>query len=127
MSVYSIIKLCHVFFVILSISGFIYRGCLKMSGSEKLNLKFFRIFPHVVDSLLLFSALLMVVISGMYPWRVDWLGAKLIALLAYIFAGAMMMHSTPESSMKYVWFATALVIVAYIVLVALSKSALPGL
>jgi|APSaa5957512493_1039668.scaffolds.fasta_scaffold00225_15 uncharacterized membrane protein SirB2 len=127
MSVYSIVKICHVIFVILSISGFVYRGSLKMAGSEKLNLKFFKIFPHVIDSLLLLSALVLVIISGMYPWRVDWLGAKLLALLAYIVSGGLMMHSKPESKMKYVWFATALLFVIYIVLVALTKSPIPGL
>ena len=125
MFAYSFIKFIHIALVILSITGFVFRGYLKMIGSEKLSLKFFRVFPHIVDSLLLLSALILVVISGMYPWRVDWLGAKLVALLAYIFAGAVMMHSGPDSKVKYLWFVVALSIASYIVMVEITKSPLP--
>jgi hypothetical protein len=48
-----------------------------------------RVLPHIVDTVLLGSAIAMAVISAQYPFAADWLTAKLIGLLIYIGCGTM--------------------------------------
>lgn len=113
--------------MIISLSGFAIRGTLKLTNSEILQNKLVRVLPHIVDTLLLISAITLVVISGMYPWSVSWVGAKLLALIAYILAGSIFMRAQQKSLAQYSWFAVSLLLAGYIVLVALSKSPAAGL
>jgi hypothetical protein len=48
-----------------------------------------RVLPHIVDTVLLASAIAMAVISAQYPFAAGWLTAKLIGLLIYIGCGTM--------------------------------------
>jgi uncharacterized membrane protein SirB2 len=48
-----------------------------------------RVLPHLVDTVLLGSAIAMAMISAQYPFAVNWLTAKLIGLLIYIGCGTM--------------------------------------
>ena len=100
---------------------------MKLSGSNLLQKKIFKILPHVVDTLLLASAISLVVMSGMYPWVAGWVGAKLLALIVYVVAGSIFMRSQQSQSRQFFWFAISLLAVGYIVAVALTKSPLPGL
>lgn len=126
MPLYSLVKIVHISCVIISLSGFAIRGMLKLSGSGILQNKLVRVLPHIVDTVLLVSAITLVVMSGMYPWLVGWVGVKLIALIAYILAGSIFMRSRQKSAAQYSWFAISLLLAGYIVVVALTKSALAG-
>lgn len=124
---YSLVKIIHIGCVIISLSGFAIRGTLKLANSEILQNKLVRVLPHIVDTLLLLSAITLVVMSGMYPWQVGWVGAKLLALIAYILAGSIFMRTQQKTLAQYAWFAVSLLLAGYIVLVALSKSPMAGL
>lgn len=124
---YSLVKIIHISCVIISLSGFAIRGALKLKNPEILQNKLVRVLPHVVDTFLLVSAITLVVMSGMYPWLVGWVGVKLIALIAYILAGSIFMRAQQKSLAQYSWFAVSLLLAGYIVLVALSKSPAAGL
>lgn len=126
MPLYSLVKIVHISCVIISLSGFAVRGMLKLSGSGILQNKLVRVLPHIVDTVLLVSAITLVVMSGMYPWLVGWVGVKLIALIAYILAGSIFMRSRQKSAAQYSWFAISLLLAGYIVVVALTKSASAG-
>lgn len=126
MPLYSLVKIVHISCVIISLSGFAIRGMLKLSGSGILQNKLVRVLPHIVDTVLLVSAITLVVMSGMYPWLVGWVGVKLIALIAYILAGSIFMRSRQKSAAQYSWFAISLLLAGYIVVVALTKSASAG-
>ena len=102
------------------------RGILKLTDSKILHNKLVKVLPHVVDTLLLISAITLVVISGMYPWLVSWVGVKLVALVAYIIVGSIFMRSEVKGLSQYSWFAVSLFIAGYIVLVALTKSPSAG-
>lgn len=102
------------------------RGILKLTDCKILHHKLVKILPHLVDTLLLISAITLVVMSDMYPWHASWVGAKLLALLAYIIAGTIFMRSEAKGRAQYSWFALSLFIAGYIVLVAFTKSPSAG-
>ncbi|NQV69857.1 MAG: SirB2 family protein, partial [Pseudohongiella sp.] len=123
---YSFVKIFHISCVVVSLSGFTLRGILKLRGSEILQNRWLKILPHIVDTFLLVSAIILVVMSGMYPWLIPWVGVKLAALVAYIIVGAIFMHSKEQGLAQYSWFGLSLLIAGYIVMVALTKSATAG-
>lgn len=126
MSLYSLVKLIHISCVIISLSGFAIRGTLKLIDSGLLQNKLVRVLPHVVDTFLLVSAIALVVMSGMYPWLVNWVGVKLLVLVAYIVTGSIFMRSRHKGLAQYSWFLVSLLLAAYIVVVALTKSPTAG-
>jgi uncharacterized membrane protein SirB2 len=121
---YLALKNLHVLCVIVSGSGFFMRGLWMLSDSPRLNLRWVRIVPHVVDTQLLGSAIAMAVISAQYPLVQDWLTAKLIGLLVYILCGMMALRRGKSKTTCGIFFAAALLAYAYIVSVALTRSLL---
>ncbi|MDH5736640.1 MAG: SirB2 family protein, partial [Gammaproteobacteria bacterium] len=87
MDLYQSIKLIHLASVVLSISGFILRGYWMMIESPLLQAKPVKILPHIIDTCLLASALVMVYMSAQYPFVQSWLTIKVFALIAYIILG----------------------------------------
>ena len=75
---YLALKHLHVLCAVVSGSGFFLRGLWMLSDSSRLNQRWVRIVPHVVDTLLLGSAIALAVIGAQYPLAQDWLTAKQI-------------------------------------------------
>ena len=117
---YLLLKEVHVACAIVSIAGFVARGGLMLRESPLLQARFARIAPHVVDTVLLASAIALALQSGQYPFAQSWLTAKLLALFAYIALGAVALKRGDFG----VAFALALVAALYIVCVALTRSPL---
>ena len=122
--IYFALKNMHVLCVIVSGSGFFMRGLWMLSDSPRLNRRWVRVVPHVVDTLLLGSAIAMAVISAQYPLAQDWLTAKLIGLLVYILCGMIALRRGKNKITRGIFFAAALLAFAYIVSVALTRSPL---
>jgi uncharacterized membrane protein SirB2 len=121
---YLALKNLHVLCVIVSGSGFFMRGLWMLCDSPRLNLRWVRVVPHLVDTLLLGSAIAMAVIGAQYPFAQDWLTAKLIGLLVYILCGMMALRRGRSKATRAIYFAAALLAFAYIVSVALARSPL---
>lgn len=100
------------------------RGLWMLADSPRLNLRWVRVVPHFVDTLLLGSAIAMAVISDQYPLAQDWLTAKLTGLLVYILCGMMALRRGKSKATRGIFFAAALLAFAYIVSVALTRSPL---
>ncbi|MCX9157035.1 SirB2 family protein [Niveibacterium sp. 24ML] len=81
--------------------------------------------PHFIDSALLGSAIALAVILNVSPLRDAWLAAKIGALIAYIGLGSVALRRSRTKKQKAVAFAAALCVVTYIVLAAVTWSALP--
>jgi uncharacterized membrane protein SirB2 len=113
----------HVACAYLSIAGFALRGALMLGGSPLLQARFARVAPHVVDTLLLLSALAVAWLSGQYPFAQGWLTAKLLALIAYIALGTVALKRGRSKALRATAFVLALATVLYIVSVALTRSA----
>lgn len=120
---YLLLKHLHVACVLLSGGGFVLRGVWMLLDSRHLQRPLVRTLPHVVDTLLLGSAVAMVVLSEQYPWRVPWLAAKVIALFCYIGLGSMALKRAPTRLQRAACFVAALATFAYIVSVALARDA----
>jgi uncharacterized membrane protein SirB2 len=123
MSLFLWLKSIHVGAVGLSIAGFIARGLLMLRGSPLLKTRFARVAPHVVDTVLLASALWLCWLLREYPFAEGWLTAKVLGLLAYIALGTIALKRGRTPRVRAAAFVAALAAVAYIVWVALTHDA----
>lgn len=119
---YLSLKHLHVACVVLSGLGFCLRGWWMASGSPRLQARLTRVLPHVVDTVLLGSALTLAWMSGQYPFAQSWLTAKVFGLLAYIGCGAMALKRAPCRAARLRYLALALLAYGYIVSVALTRN-----
>ena len=121
---YLALKWIHIACAILSVSGFTLRGILMLLDSPLLATRFMRVAPHVVDTVLLASALWLAALIGKYPFVEGWLTAKVLALIAYIVLGTLALKRARGKALRATAFALALVTAAYIVSVALTRDPL---
>jgi len=84
-----------------------------------------RVVPHVVDTVLLASAIALAVMIGQHPLTHDWLTAKLAGLFAYIVLGTIALKRGPTPGIRIAAFCGAILVFAYIVAIAMMKSVLP--
>lgn len=120
-----LLKTLHVGCAILSIAGFLLRGVWMLRDSPRLTARATRILPHINDSLLLVTAIALAAGIQQYPFVHAWLTAKVVALLLYIFLGAIALTYGRTRPQRIVAGLTALLVFAYIVAVALTRQ--PGL
>ena len=118
------IKIIHVGCALLSISGFFARGILMMRDSAMLQKRLFKITPHIIDTLLLGSAIWLAVQNSVNPGDNPWLLAKIIALLVYIGLGTVALKRGKTKQVRIIAWLAALLMFAYIVAVAVTKSVL---
>lgn len=120
MTGYLLAKTIHVASVILSLGGFAARGALMLAASPLLERRFVRVAPHVVDTVLLASALWLAWIIHQYPFVQGWLTAKVIGLLVYIVLGAIALRRGRTRGVRIAAFVGAAATACYIVSVALT-------
>ncbi len=119
---YVLLKHLHITCVVLSGLGFILRGFWMLTASPRLQHRLTKVLPHIVDTLLLGSALVMAFQSGQYPFAQGWLTAKFLGLLAYIVLGALALKRAKSKAARVRFLVLALLSYAYIVSVALTKN-----
>jgi uncharacterized membrane protein SirB2 len=112
----------HVTAVAASLALFVLRGIWRMQAPERLELRWVRIVPHVVDTALLASAIGLAAMLESYPGKDGWLTAKVAALVVYILLGSIALKRGRTPGIRAAAFVAALVTFGYIVSVALSKS-----
>jgi len=122
---YLTIKLLHISFAAISISGFILRAALKLRASPTLEQPLMKWGPHLIDSLLLASAAYLAVNSQQYPLTQSWLTAKVIALLLYIGCGLVVLRFAQNNRQRYLAIGLALICFCYIVSTALTRNPWP--
>ena len=115
----------HYLTVSLSLSGFILRGIWMMQDSSFLQARLVKVLPHVNDALLIFSAMGVAYLAGMYPWEQPWMAAKLVALIAYILLGMVALKRGSTKTIRVAAWVLALLVFTYIVMVAMTHSPLP--
>lgn len=114
----------HVGCALLSVSGFALRWYWRLTDDPRLASTVAKRLPHIIDTVLLGSAVGMLVIWRVWPWQADWLLAKIIALLVYIGLGMVALRFGRTRSQRAVAGVMALFAAAYIVTVAFTKSPL---
>ncbi|WP_151704408.1 SirB2 family protein [Nitrincola alkalilacustris] len=113
-TLYSSLKHLHLIMVVLSLSGFLLRGYWMMRSNTLLRHRVTRTLPHLIDTLLLASAIGMMLIIQQYPFTAPWLTAKLIGLIFYIIFGTLALKRAPTRSSRLFFFILALLAFAYI-------------
>lgn len=123
---YALLKMVHVGSVILSFSLFFLRGIWLIQDSENLRQRWVKILPHINDTVLLASAILLAIAIQQNPLEHAWLTAKISGLLVFIGLGMVAMRFGKTRKTRIAAWAAALFVFAYIVLVALTKSPVLG-
>ncbi len=122
---YLALKYMHVGCVVISYVLFFVRGVWMMHQSSWLARRWVRIVPHVVDTLLLASAIALAVLIRQYPFTTPWLTAKVSGLVAYIVLGMMALKRCKTKRARVTAWIAAQAIFFYVVAVALTKDPLP--
>lgn len=116
---YFAIKGVHVWSVALSLALFALRGGLMLADSARLSWLPLRVLPHVVDTVLLTSALMLTTIVRQYPFANGWLTAKVLGLVAYVVLGSVALRRGRTKGVRTIALAGAAAAAAYIVGTAL--------
>jgi uncharacterized membrane protein SirB2 len=119
---YLTVKIVHQSAVVLSFSGFFARGIGSLAGAAWVRSRAARSLPHVVDSVLLLSALTLAWMLRANPVATPWLLAKVIGLVAYIVLGMIALRPTRPVPVRALAWVAALAAFAYIVSVAITKN-----
>lgn len=121
---YVYVKQFHVLTVLTSIAVFMFRGGLMFADSRALFHPLVRFAPHVVDTLLLTSALMLMTLSHQYPFAQDWLTVKVLLLLVYIVLGSFALRRGRTRFQRGIYFFSALLVVFFMLTVARTHQAL---
>ncbi len=119
---YALIKMIHVSSVITSFLFFFMRGVWLIRESSILRQRWIKILPHVVDTILLTSAIALAYESHRTPVSDPWLTAKVSGLLVYIGLGMIAMRFGKTRRIRISAWVAAQCVFIYIVAVAITKS-----
>lgn len=118
---YLTIKTIHLVAVALSFLGFFARGVGAMLGSDWVRSRVSKTIPHVVDTVLLASAVLLAWQAAINPLSAPWLMAKLGGLVLYVLLGMVALRSSTPLPLRTGAWLLALASFGYIVSVAITK------
>lgn len=119
MDSYVIFKHVHMTAVALSGLLFMVRGLWLLQGSTQLQAKWVKITPHVIDTLLLVSAIAMLVVAQQFP---AWVHVKITLLIVYIGLGLMAFKKAKTQGQKLTFLLAAVAVYVFLISVALTKS-----
>jgi len=114
----------HVTLAVLSISLFTLRFIWTLANSTKLQAKWIKITPHIIDTLLLVIGVVMAVQYSINPIEQLWLGEKLLAVFAYIFTGYFTLKLARNKPMQIIGYLGAMGWVMLIVRLAMTREPL---
>jgi uncharacterized membrane protein SirB2 len=119
---YLAIRSFHETSVALSVAGFALRGAAGLAGARWVRGRIARVLPHVIDTALLASALVLVTMLRLNPFATPWLLAKLAGLLIYIALGVVALRPAVAKPVRAAAWVAALAVAGWIVSVALTKT-----
>jgi uncharacterized membrane protein SirB2 len=125
MNLYLVLKHIHLTSVAVTFILFIGRGLWMLFSPQRLQQRWIRIVPPVIDTVLLASAIGLTLLLHQYPFVNSWLTAKVLALLGYIFFGSIALTYGRTKIIRISALCVALILFGYIVAVARSKVPLP--
>lgn len=122
MTLFEVTRAVHIGCALVSIAGFALRGYWMATSNPLLQRRLSKVLPHLVDTLLLASAIAMLVMWRLSPLQADWLLAKIMALLVYIGLGMVALRFGRSRPVRITAWLAALGTALYIVSVAYNKS-----
>lgn len=121
---YFAVKTVHQAAVALSLAGFFARGAASLRGAAWVRSRLAKTLPHIIDSVLLISALWLAWTLRLTPTATPWLLAKIIGLLVYIGLGVVALRPGRPAGVRAAAWVAALATFGWIVSVAVTKDAL---
>ena len=112
------LRQAHIGFAMLSIALFLVRGGLMLAESRLLQARTLQILPHVIDTMLLTTALMLTTVIHQYPFTTGWLTAKVVLLVVYIVLGSIAIKRGRTRGTRVAAFIAALLTVGFLVSVA---------
>jgi uncharacterized membrane protein SirB2 len=108
----------HVGCVVLSGSLFTARALLRIANNPLANHRGLRILSYVIDTTLLFAAILLTLILHQYPFVNGWLTTKVLLLVLYIALGTIALKRAQSTAARVLAILAALAVFTYIIGVA---------
>ena len=118
------LKYAHITCVALSGALFAWRS-LRLIARGRHPAGWERVVPHIVDTLLLTTALVLVFMLRLNPLAHGWLAVKLGAVVAYIGFGFMTLRFARSHGQRVAAFCCATFSFLYVILVALTREPWP--
>ncbi|MFO1327772.1 MAG: SirB2 family protein [Rubrivivax sp.] len=118
---YAALRHLHRACAVVSIAGFALRFGAAAAGQGWVRGRVARTLPHVIDTLLLASALALAFGAGFTPANAPWLATKIVLLLVYIGLGMVALSPRRPWRWRVPAAALALAVALHIVAVALTK------
>lgn len=119
------LKHLHMSMAALSIAGFVLRGAWAWRAPALLRRKPVKIVPHVVDTVLLASAIGLLFVYGWNPLDHGWLLAKIGLLVVYIALGLAALKPWFAGPVRAAAFVAAVAVFAWIVVIARAHRFVP--
>jgi len=119
---YLALKHLHLGAVALSAIGFTVRGLAALTGAAWVRSRPAKIIPHVVDTVLLVSAIALAVTLHLNPSSTPWLLAKIVGLVLYIVLGVVAMRAHLSKPVRATAWVAALAVLGWMASVAVSKN-----
>ncbi len=116
---YFLIRHVHLWAVTLSLSLFALRAGLMLADAPAQRWLPLRVLPHVIDTVLLTSALLLTTIVHQFPFVNGWLTAKVCGLVAYVVLGSIALKRGRTPRARRLALVGAVLSAAFIVSTAL--------
>ena len=118
---YALLKTVHQAAVVVSFAGFFVRGVGMLNDATWLRHRAVKTLPHVVDTILIVSAVWLAWILRLTPANAPWIGAKIIGLLVYIAVGMIALRFGRTKGVRASAWIGAMLVFGYIVSVAVTK------
>ena len=122
---YDFLKTLHVGFVVLTFISFSLRAIWMVQDSAMLRRKLVKILPHIIDTVLLASAIALLFKIQQYPLSHPWVAAKIVALVVYIMLGMVALKRGKTKKTRIRALISAYAVFFYIFAVALTHNPLP--
>ncbi|MBU6949913.1 SirB2 family protein [Hahella sp. HN01] len=122
---YMLLKHIHMTCVALTFASFTLRFIWMILESSLLQRKLSKILPHIIDTVLLLSAIGLALKLQQYPFYNGWLTAKVVGLIIYIALGVFALKRGKTKGARILFGLGAYMAFAYVVMVALTKNSWP--
>lgn len=121
---YIMVKHIHLTAVALSILLFVFRFVWSRFDATILAKKWVKVVPHIIDTILLVSAISLCVMMSQYPIVNTWLTYKVVGVVAYILLGLFALKKAKSRAGQWLCFIAALGVLGATALVAITKQPL---
>ena len=121
---YFIVKNIHLTTIFITLVLLLLRIALWIKNSPLSQHRFLKIAPHINDTILLATGIWLIYLTQLNPLSDTWLTIKLIAVITYIFLGFVIFRRLKNQRVYLPWLIIMILIYAYIISIALTKSSL---